>query len=95
MQRRTKGKVNKNYRYLKYPTVASLSHEYIQNTLLSDKGPYIKYDRNLGGIAVSISNSDVMLFTNVILQSEGVKKGQQIAVILNVWPLIARISLIV
>ena len=41
-------------------------------------GPYIKYDRNLGGrggwwIAVSISNSDVILFSNndIILQSEG------------------------
>ena len=42
-------------------------------------GPYIKYDRNLEGggwggqIAVSISNSEVMLFSNhdIILQSEG------------------------
>ena len=60
-------------------------------------GPYIKYDRKLGGggvwqIAVSNSNCDVMLFSNngIILQSEGegVKKGQKIAVILNAWPLV-------
>ena len=42
------------------------------------KGTYIKYDRNLGGrgcwwIAVSISNSDIMLHSNndIILQGGG------------------------
>ena len=35
-----------------------------------------------------------MLFSNndVILQSEGVKKGQKIAVILNVWPLTKNVN---
>ena len=55
--------------------------------VLQNKGPYIKYDCNLGGrggwwIAVSISNSDAMQFNNndVILQSEGegVKKATKL-----------------
>ena len=58
-------------------------------------GPYIKYDRNLGGrggwrIAVSIRNSDVMLFSNNDICSQGGGGGQKRpknAVILNVWPL--------
>ena len=49
--------------------------------------------------AVSISNSDVMLSSNndIILQSEGegVKKGQKITFILNVWPLATENKLIV
>ena len=62
-----------------------------------NKGPYIKYDRNLGGrggwwIAVSISNSDIILFSNndVILQSEGgrgSKKAQKLRSYLMYGPL--------